>query len=661
MPESYNPTYSKVEANILSVYGPHKIGVRLAAMKEQYYLFEERLNWICNNIEMVPVSGSGELHDFYYLEDEEVCLVRTATNWYRAHIIFVYKFTVGVKLVDICKELIIEDPMSLRNVVRYFAIDGVMTGQQIYRVPDTYREEILEPNAFGFWVHLSQIPIPKMLSKEIEPKIVEDLLKNHNTVDLIQRAPPLEIHLPDNDPEGSEDYQAYQKALENIGVTWEFTSMPAEISWTEYHGGDKDDPFSPTKPRTVTLSQCLYRGGHVRFEEDDILDPCDVEAPKYEEEVPPDAVIEETNGNLGDADLENLRLCSDQEEAIGDVQKRVTNEQTKNGEGKFRWLDPELPAEREFLARGTYVDNAGQIYVHLFKERGQFRRIRKLLTERFDASDPDEEEFEKYDEVIAFCVDDQKYYRGRFMEFYAGSKKKYCKVFFVDWGSVSKVDTRLVRKDVICKEIPILAFKVVLHDVLPAQGKEWSDDALNFILDKIIYDNRVMEGKMGNIIKVKTISRLNKQPLLVEILIPTPEGEYFSLSKLLKDRNEAKEASLSQVDSMEQRKLRKEYDFGVKFKKLTKTERNNLEGQVVIESTSAEVYRAVPDPDLSLLESEVSTVIKCQIVSMLHWNRLVVHLVNQGRDQTIHDLVETTMLQSCPSQNPINLVRYLCY
>merc|ERR1719309_380857 len=62
-------------------------------------------------------------------------------------------------------------------------------------------------------------------------------------------------------------------------------------------------------------------------------------------------------------------------------------EETSEPDPNFRWLDPELPAGREFIARMTSVDDAGQIYLHLYENRSTMRSIRGLLHNKFATSE----------------------------------------------------------------------------------------------------------------------------------------------------------------------------------------------------------------------------------------------------------------------------------
>ena len=94
----------------------------------------------------------------------------------------------------------------------------------------------------------------------------------------------------------------------------------------------------------------------------------------------------------------------------------------------FKWLPPELPSERTFGVRGTYVDSAGQVayftsytielvieirffqvYFQLDSQREVLRTLRRLLKEKFAYSKQDcpPDAFVKNQEVIVKWKDDE--------------------------------------------------------------------------------------------------------------------------------------------------------------------------------------------------------------------------------------------------------------
>ena len=49
-----------------------------------------------------------------------------------------------------------------------------------------------------------------------------------------------------------------------------------------------------------------------------------------------------------------------------------------------------LPAKTTFEARGTHVDNVGQIYMHLYEDRRKFREVRRQLDQLTSLADQEE-------------------------------------------------------------------------------------------------------------------------------------------------------------------------------------------------------------------------------------------------------------------------------
>ena len=49
----------------------------------------------------------------------------------------------------------------------------------------------------------------------------------------------------------------------------------------------------------------------------------------------------------------------------------------------FRWLNPEIPPEREFLASCTHVDDEGQIYFQLERKKFLIKSMHDNLLDRY--------------------------------------------------------------------------------------------------------------------------------------------------------------------------------------------------------------------------------------------------------------------------------------
>ena len=103
-------------------------------------------------------------------------------------------------------------------------------------------------------------------------------------------------------------------------------------------------------------------------------------------------------------------------------------------------MDPELPVSKRFEARGTFVDDSGQVYLHLHQQRATIRLVRRLLQEKFISSDPDcdRDSWRKLEE----CVVRWKgglWYRARFIDYVGGdSEAGEVVVLLVDYGNTFK-------------------------------------------------------------------------------------------------------------------------------------------------------------------------------------------------------------------------------
>jgi len=386
--------------------------------------------------------------------------------------------------------------------------------------------------------------------------------------------------------------------------------LPCEFVWTE---DDGSDPFSLSISRDVLLSQRLYKDGFVKFGDWNNRSKI---------------IKNDDNENIDETDFEH-KIGIDEDANDG------FNEKDK----KFQWLNPILPTSRHFLARGTHVDNAGQIYMHLNSERRRFRDLRSYINNRFRDTDPDcdQDSFDENEEVVAMWDEDQEWYRARFLGYNPDSKFSSCWVFFVDWGNTCQIETKWVRRRIAEEDKPIFAFKTVLYNVLPADNRDWTMDALDYIHEKINYGNKV--GGKVNVLKVEIMSKLDRQPLLVDIKLYTPvDGQniYISLSELIIARGDGREASMAQVDSKEHRVFRKMHDYGVKFKRLNRDQKfdRTLELKLTGMNISEDLFRPVSPLDIETMRIEIGAVLKCEVQSLLSWNEIVVHIGSENANRT---------------------------
>ena len=464
----------------------------------------------------------------------------------------------------------------------------------------------------SFYVHLSQIP---RSASHISAETIRQLLGKHS-LSLIQRAKP-EV-LPDN-KDG--DF-----------------SLPCEIVWAEE---ESSDPFSLSVSRDVLLSQRLYKGGFVKF---DILNNNGTSAQNFIE-----------TDYIENVEKDGLKFNAD---AFNDV-----NEKVDEKDKKFKWLNPLLPTSRYFFARGTHVDNAGQIYMHLNSDRREFRDLRTYINNQFKDSDPDcdPSSFGENEEVIAMWDEDQEWYRARFLGYNPDSRFTLSWVFFVDWGNTCQIETKWVRRRIVKEVQPIFAFKTVLHNVLPSNSKDWSVDALDFIHEKINYGNKI--GGKVNVLKVEIMSKFDRQPLLVDIKLYTPvEGRpmYISLSDLIIARGDGKEASMAQVDSKEHRVFRKMHDYGVRFKRLNREQKieRSLETNLNGISLTEDLFRPVPPMDTEILMINEGSLITCEVQSLLSWNEVVVHIGTKSPAGTVfRQLVDKPLKKLASSEKMIPIPR----
>lgn len=93
---------------------------------------------------------------------------------------------------------------------------------------------------------------------------------------------------------------------------------------------------------------------------------------------------------------------------------------------------------------------------------------------------------------------------------------------------------------------------------------------------------------------------------------------------------------MAEVDSLEQKQLRKKKDFGVKFKKLTQEEKlvgyvkngsNRIKLQPMIQ---ANTFCEIPPQKLHIGRFEPGSLVSCEVQSLLTWNRITVHLANNS-------------------------------
>ena len=491
--------------------------------------------------------------------------------------------------------------------------------------------QFLSHRAFSFYIHLAQIPE----SIDIPVDSIWKYLKKHrHSLTLVCRGDPV--------------------------VKFGLQSLPGEICWLETEGAE--DPFAPSAEKHVTLSQCLFKDGLVKIKED------------YEED--------SINNNSTDReirDIESLDESHDQDpnDELGDtnvntVQADYASEQKICSDPpSLRWKDPILPGGREFWARGTHVDGAGQIYMHLYEERHKFTELRRTLNSHYQFSQPDCDigSFAPGQEVVARWQESldfpEEWYRARFLCYTPGKHHTVCWVYFVDWGNTSEMKTCNLRKELIATTIPIFAFKTILYDVLSFDHKDWTNDSLSFVHEKINFENKSVQGGR-NIIRVRTMSKTGKLPLLVDIQLSTPYEEdvgqkknvFISVSELLLERGDAVKASITEVNSKEQRKLRKKHDFGVRYDQKASQENkhsNQANAKKTLDSQiPSDVFEKIKP---SVLLDAGTRIVGCQVQAFLAWNQLSVHLLSKNDTKTSYEELRSNLTGEVRESSAILLPR----
>jgi len=570
------------QAEILHITSPACISVRLCTMKDMFCEMQQSLaNSYCSNNHLQYRLQTGE-----FPQPGQSYAVRMPAAWYRGVVTSVNKnmdmFT--VRLVD-----------AGRIVLVY--------ASALFKLAPQF----LSMNAYSFLVHLSQMSQYVVGKKEEVVKHMEELLRDQEVVKIHRRASP-----------------------KMVDGQW---SLPVEISWTEM---EDVDPFLPSIERQVFLSQRLLSSNNnstVSLEE------------TFEEEEEDRCAAPVVNNlrpveinSLDAKDLDARRDSFPEPVACSSVKMKDVDNNKKPSDSTidydFKWLNPELPVKRHFYARATFVDDSGQIYLHLYEQRQQFRALRSNLNTHFQHSSPDcaMDSFTPSQEVVAKYVD-EVWYRARFLGYVPDTECEKSYVLFVDWGNTSTVDTKLIRSNIIEQDKPIFAFRAVLHNVLPDR-LDWDPDTIDFMMNKVLYTNN------NNNIKVKVESGLDTQPLLVsiELFSPLDAGDarkevfkpWIDMAEVLVQKKEARYVEQVEVNSPEQWRSRKQYDYGIGFttmKTKKRKERNKVE-KAVRESS---MHERIPRLDLSCLKFTPGTIIRCRLAAVDSWDKVYIHLLSEGK------------------------------
>ena len=446
----------------------------------------------------------------------------------------------------------------------------------------------LEETALSFFVHLSQIPENWKVGEETV-NVMRSMFKDQEAVNIIRRAPPI-----------------FKSGH------W---SLPVEISFSECDGSN---PFLPNTSRIAFLSQKLLASNTVRFAEE----------------------FDDT-----EEDESNSELSNDEKKITVSPMIELKKTQMPN----FHWVQPVMPREKSFHARATFVDDAGQIYMHLHDQRHQFRLLRKKVHDFYQKSLPDcpLESYSQEQEVIALYNVDKMWYRARFLDYVPDSNYERCHILFVDWGNTAVVKTANVRSVIFVglKE-PIFAIRAVLHNVVPI-GNCWSPESADFLLEKVLYT--FLNG--NNNIRVQVMSENDRQPLLVSISLISPlstavdctEGNtdyiWIDLADVLVRKGLARFADVSEVEEYNL-KSRSVYDYGIGFKYFSEMNSDSLT-QSYNKSSSRKLNKK-----RSVLEAEPSMTVKCVVRNIICWGSVVVNIMNDNNSACI-SYIQQKMQELC--------------
>ena len=224
--------------------------------------------------------------------------------------------------------------------------------------------------------------------------------------------------------------------------------------------------------------------------------------------IPPPLLAKTTMDDLDDT-VEVDELDDADEFNNLDFDKEFSHVHPLDDSSGFRWLDPELPVEDQFTARGTFVDDSGQLYMQLHSSRRTVRVLRQLLNEKFSESEPD---LAKTLSPLQECCArwrDGNWYRARFIK-YLDKEHQRCFVVLVDYGNIYQVGVENIRCQIYGQRIPIQCLTAVLTGVEPVGGA-WSQECLDHIQHRINYAK--VEGNEK--LRVKIVGESRCLPLEV--------------------------------------------------------------------------------------------------------------------------------------------------
>jgi len=297
----------------------------------------------------------------------------------------------------------------------------------LWELPSSFTKS----SALSFFCHLQSLYPTDMKWSKTHNEEIDKILPEDRLVDLMRRGPPIKM---------SEGYH----------------SLPVDFCWEEV---STPDPFQPAIKAEMRLSKYIAESFQL-----------DTKSNSLNETI-------ETDDNMSDFEENNFETDGKEFEKVKPLKDY----------SKFRWLDPEMPSTNKFSARGTYVDDEGQIYLHLNTQRHTVRMLRTLLNAKLSNSLPDKatNNMNPAQECSARWKDGN-WYRARFLK-YLDPQKEFSLVLLVDFGNLCSVKTKEeVRTAIYAHRIPIQCLRTVLSNIAPSNGS-WSERSLNVLQEKINY------------------------------------------------------------------------------------------------------------------------------------------------------------------------------
>jgi len=154
---------------------------------------------------------------------------------------------------------------------------------------------------------------------------------------------------------------------------------------------------------------------------------------------------------------------------------------------------------------------------------------------------------------------------------------------------------------------------------------------------------------MGLLVSIKLYSPLDPGDTRSEVFKP-----WIDMSELLVQKNEARYVSQEEVDSTEQRRSRKPYDYGVGFdvskgqKDMTRAqERNSSRAEGCVSKHNFLVSSScdpIPRLDLAGLHLQPGSVLSCRLASVDTSDRVYIHLASEEGGQ---DSGKTSSIYNC--------------